>query len=115
MPFDDNTPYEIEELPDGRAVIKFAPICDHQRLDEHENQLNSVVEQHTAVACDMSETKAIASDWLRWIARLAIKAEKAGTIFALADVDDGVRQTADLLGIQESLRVVDSVEDVWTL
>ncbi|MBL7076627.1 MAG: STAS domain-containing protein [Kiritimatiellae bacterium] len=115
MPFDDSTPYEVDERTAERAVIRFAPICDHQRLAEHEDELNSVVEQHAAVACDMSETKMIASDWLRWIARLAIKAEKAGTTFAVAGVNDIVSQTADLLGIKESLTVVDSVEDVWSL
>ncbi len=115
MPFDDSTPYEVDEPTAERAVIRFAPICDHQRTKEHEDELSRVVAQHTAVSCDMSQTKTIASDWLRWIARLAIQAGQTGTVFALAGLSDNVSQTADLLGIRESLTVVDTIEDVWSL
>jgi anti-anti-sigma regulatory factor len=113
--FKENDPYIVTQLDGGRAVIHIAPICDHARTQKHEVELANLVETSQAVACDLSQTTLIASDWLRWLARLQAKAKAAGKLFGLAGMNENVLATADVLGLGEKLNKVAGVEDVWSL
>jgi anti-anti-sigma regulatory factor len=113
--FSEDQPYLVERLTDGRAVVRFAPICDHDRSRQHEDELTTLVETSQAIACDLSQTTQIASDWLRWLARLQAKATVTGKIFGLAGMRENVLATADVLGLGEKLKKADSVEGVWKL
>ncbi|MFY9822335.1 MAG: STAS domain-containing protein [Thermoanaerobaculia bacterium] len=115
MEFRENDPYIVTQLDGGRAVVHIAPICDHARTQQHEAALALLVERNEAVACDLSQTTLIASDWLRWLARLQAKAKAAGKIFGLAGMNENVLATADVLGLGEKLNKVASVEEVWSL
>ncbi len=67
------------------------------------------------MACDLSRTALIASDWLRWLARLQAKAKATGKIFGLVGMNENVQATADVLGLGERLNKVATVADVWNL
>jgi anti-anti-sigma regulatory factor len=113
--FKENEPYLVTSLDGSRAVVHFAPICDHARTQQHEAELALLVERSQAVACDLSRTTLIASDWLRWLARLQAKAKATGKIFGLAGMTENILATADVLGLGEKLNKVASVGDVWNL
>jgi anti-anti-sigma regulatory factor len=113
--FDEDQPYAVTHPTDDRAIVHFAPICDHARTKRHEDELSTLVETNQAVACDLSQTIQIASDWLRWLARLQAKAKDSGKIFGLAGLNQNVLATADVLGLGDKLRKADSVEGVWKL
>ena len=115
MEFSEEQPYVVEHLGDGRAVVHFAPICDHDRTLRHEEELTTLLEISQAVACDLSQTTLIASDWLRWLARLQAKATATGKTFGLAGMREDVLATADVLGLGDRLKKADSVEGVWQL
>lgn len=115
MEFKENEPYIVTRLDGGRTVVHIAPICDHARTQQHEAELSLLVETSQAVACDLSQTTQIASDWLRWLARLQAKAKAAGKIFGLAGMNENVLVTADVLGLGKKLKLVANVEQVWNL
>lgn len=115
MEFKEDEPYIVTHPAAGRAVVHFAPICDHARTRQHETELAGLVETSQAVACDLSQTTQIASDWLRWLARLQAKARDTGKIFGLAGMKENVLATADVLGLGEKLNKVATVADVWKL
>ena len=115
MEFSEDLPYVMNRPEEGRAVVRFAPICDHARTRQHEDELAGLVETCQAVACDLSQTTYIASDWLRWLARLQAKAKETGKVFGLAGMNENVLGTADVLGLGEKLRKAGSVEEVWAL
>jgi anti-anti-sigma regulatory factor len=115
MPVDENSPYEIHYAGKGQVIVRFAVICDHPRLKAHEDALADLVARSDAVACDLSETSIIASDWLRWLGRMAINARNAGKHVAVAGASEAVKATSDVLGLDSALKFVDKVEDVWNL
>lgn len=115
MEFSEDQPYVVIPSEEGRAVVRFAPICDHARTRRHEDELAGLVETCQAVACDLSQTTQIASDWLRWLARLQAKAKESGKVFGLAGMNENVLATADVLGLGANLRKAPSVEEVWNL
>lgn len=111
-----NGPFEIHpDLANNRAVVVFAPQCHHARTKVHEDQLADLVEHFDAVACDISASDAIASEWLRWLARLTTRALRTGKTLALVGMRDSVRQTTDELALRDGLVVVNSVKEVWEL
>ena len=115
MEFKEDEPYIVTRPAASRAVVHFAPSCGHARTWQHETELAGLVESSQAVACDLFQTTQIASDWLRWLARLQAKARDTGKIFGLAGMKENVLATADILGLGEMLNKVASVEDVWKL
>lgn len=115
MEFNEDQPYLVERLTEGRAVVRFAPLCDHARTRQHEDELTMLIETCQAVACDLSQTALIASDWLRWLARMQAKATATGKIFGVAGMRQNVLVTADVLGLADRLKKAESVEGVWKL
>ncbi len=114
MEFSSNEPFKIVPIDKKRGVIHFAPIVNQDRTRERDDQLNGLVDQYDAIACDLSRTKLVASDWLRFLNRLTIKARSAGKTLALAGLQGNVREMTDILSLR-NLVIVDQVEEVWEL
>lgn len=115
MEFLESQPFRIEQLDGKRAVVQFAPICDHARTKEHEDNLSQLVERADIVAADLSGTTSISSDWLRWLGRLTIKAQQTGKVFAVIGMNETVRSTADVLALGDQLKLAGTIEEVWRL
>jgi len=77
--------------------------------------LSDILERFEAVACDVSNTEALASDWLRWFERLTIRAARTGKTFAVVGMRPTVQKTTDDLALRDRLVVVDELQEVWEL
>jgi anti-anti-sigma regulatory factor len=107
-------PYEIEVVDDHRAVVRFTESCHQEtRTKQREDELNELVARYDRVAWDLSNTRAMASAWLRWLAKLTEKADKTGKVAAVVGMHNVVRATADVIGLQGSLHEKPSLEEVW--
>ncbi len=113
MSFADDVPYRIEPRGESRVVVEFAPICDHFRTRRHEDELMELLGRYEAIACDLSRTESIGSEWLRWLKRMTAAARRMGKKVALVGVQDAVRESADVLGLQGELLLVSNIEEVW--
>ncbi len=113
MSLADDVPYRIEPGRKSRVVVEFAPICDHFRTRSHEDELMDLVGGYDAIACDLSRTESIGSEWLRWLKRMTAAARRMGKKVALVGVQDAVRESADVLGLQGELLLVSNIEEVW--
>jgi len=111
-----NGPFEIREDPDNdRATIMFARQCHQARTRAHEESLSDVLEKCGAVACDVSNTEVLASDWLRWFERLTLRAARTGKTFAVVGMRPSVQKTTDDLALRDRLVAVGDLEEVWAL
>jgi anti-anti-sigma regulatory factor len=108
----DDRPYLIEEDGD-RAVIRFAAICDHERTHAQEQELLGLVERSAQIACDLSKTVTLSSEWFRWLYRLAVKAERQGKTFALVGVSADLKESADAIALKDKFIYRDRIEEVW--
>jgi anti-anti-sigma regulatory factor len=105
-------PFVIREEPDRKlAIATFAANCYQNRTTTDEEQLARLVDRFDNVACDLTLTEAIASDWLRWIARLSTRAKKVGKRVFLVGVKEQVLKTSDLLGLKEELTIVKTLAE----
>lgn len=113
--FPDDRPFAITYPDEGRAVIQFAPICDHDRTPQLEAEFLSVIRQCDQVVCDLAQTKQIVSAWIRIIERMTSDASKMGkSVVVAAGNDHIVHEIADVQGIGGRLEFVASVEEAWT-
>src|SRR5579863_430398 len=79
MPTVERGPFEIREDRERKlAVVTFAERCYQYRSKADEDKLAGLVERFDLVACDLTHTDAIASEWLRWMARMSLQANSAG-------------------------------------
>lgn len=91
----------------------FAPICDQPRRTEHDTELQGLLERYETVACDLSETTAIGTPWLRWFNRMTLKAAPMGKRWVVVGMRDTVRETADAVGLEDGLVLVPTLEEAW--
>lgn len=110
-----NAPYTVEPLTDRRVVVRFSKICDHARLASHKRELDEVIEKYNSIAFDLSKTKQMSSDWIRFLAVLAQKAKRAGKTCAVARMNKILSDTTDVLGLKKRMVHVSSIEEVWKL
>ncbi|HEX4956223.1 MAG TPA: STAS domain-containing protein [Thermoanaerobaculia bacterium] len=107
-------PYRIQEDEEQRrAVVWFAVRCDHPRTKALEDQLANLVASYDRVACEVSRTRVMGSDWLRWLARLTARAKAAGKVLALVGMGETLGRTADVLGLQDELVMKAALDEVW--
>jgi anti-anti-sigma regulatory factor len=111
----EKAPYMIETLAPGQAVVRFSEICDHTRTTAHEKQLSGLVEAHSHIACDLSQTRVMTSDWLRWLGRLTIKAKKINKEFVVVGVSESLLESADALALKGKFNYARTGEEVWAL
>ena len=106
----EDAPFIIEKFDDRKlAVITFAKQCDYLRTENHEKDLFSLVEHFEIIACDLTHTETIASEWLRWLAMMAKQARRSGKKLFLFGVKKQVLKTADLLGLNEVFQIKESI------
>lgn len=109
-------PFEIHPDPaNNRVTVVFAAQCHQARTKKHETEMADLVERFDAVACDLTGTDAIASEWLRWLARLTKRAQRTGKTLALVGMRESVRKTTDDIALRNDLVVVNTVNEVWQL
>lgn len=106
-------PYQIEDKKGNRVVLRFAAECNHRRERAHDEELQKLVETRQVIACDLSETEHMASEWIRLLVKLNQKAKRSGARFGVVGVRDTVLTTADYIGMKDKLDTVKSVEEVW--
>ena len=104
--------FTVEPINDNHVVVHFAPICNQDRTPEYDDALADLVDEYNAIACDLSQTRLIASDWLRWLDRLSIRADKLGKKLVLAGVKANVDELTDILSLKHLVKVK-SIEEVW--
>ncbi len=110
MPPPLDAPFQIRVEPEN-AVVLFAAHCDHPRTEAYDQTLMKLVEQYDTVVCDLAQTKMMAPDWLRWLARMTVRARKLGKTLRLVGATAAVRETAGLLGIAEYLQIGNNVAE----
>jgi anti-anti-sigma regulatory factor len=108
-----DTPYTIEQIGPERAIVRFAKFCDHERSGQYEKQLSALVETHDCIACDLSQTQSMKSDWLRWLCRMTLKAKKLDKEFVMVGVSESIKDLADVLAIEDKFSYAETVENVW--
>ena len=103
-------PFEVQP-PGDDVVVTFAQYVDHERTPEHDSELDDLVERNQLVICDLSGSRKVTSDWLRFLLRLSVKAKKMGKRVAIVGMRDNVKETSDVLGLRGELDLCDSVEE----
>ena len=111
-PLPDDVPFCVQELDKRRAVVRFAEYVDHRRTPELDQQLFDTMRQYQKLACDVRESREIDSDWLTLLADVTVEARQSGKRVALVGLNEALRQSADVLGL-ESLELVDGLDEVW--
>lgn len=105
-------PFVVQEDAERKlAIVIFAEKCYHHRTKDHEDKLAALVERFDFVACDLSRTDAIASEWLRWLARLSARARAMSKRLYLVGVKDAVLTTTDVLGLKAEFMMVNEVAE----
>ena len=108
----EDAPFIIEEFKDRQlAVVTFAKQCDYLRTENYEKDLFSLVERFEIIACDFTHTDTIASEWLRWLAKMAAQARRTGKNLFLFGVKEQVLKTADVLGVKEGIETKTSLAE----
>lgn len=109
----NSEPYEVEELDGGRAILHFRKhiIDDPRRAQARE--VIRLIEQHDAVACDLSQVRNLNTGWIRVLGTVSLIADDMGKIFGVTGIDDNTKRMADMLGTTEALKIADSPEEVW--
>ncbi len=113
MDFPDHVPFKAEPADEKRVIVRFASTCDQVRTKEQDDALSDLIERYDAVACDVSATDSISSDWLRWLSLLTGRARRAGKTMALVGANENMRDTAEVLGLGNKLVYARSVKEVW--
>jgi hypothetical protein len=111
--FSPKEPFKVAPIDEKKVVVHFAPIVSRLRTRESDDELSGLVDDYDFIACDLSRTKLIASDWLRFLNRLTIKAKSTGKILALAGLQANVLEMADILALKNFVKVR-QVEEVWS-
>lgn len=104
-------PYEIEHRDEHTTVVRYAAICDQPRTRTHDDELAALVSAGKTVICDLSSTTHMATEWLRWLARLSARARDEGTVFKLAGVSEQNRQKADMVGLADEFVSVKTIAE----
>ncbi|MEA1927251.1 MAG: STAS domain-containing protein [Candidatus Auribacterota bacterium] len=112
MEFSPKEPYKIIPQDKHYVVIQFAPKCDQVRRKEQEDELEKLVEDYNIIACDLSKTEMMGTDWIRWLERLSIEAGNRGKMFVLVAMGELVKQTADIIGLKGKFKMKDTLEEV---
>jgi len=73
--------YTIEPLSHRGLIVRFAKFCNHTRTTAHEKQLTVLVGSYARIACDVSQTQYMSSDWMRWLCRMPSKPASLGKEF----------------------------------
>jgi anti-anti-sigma regulatory factor len=108
----EDAPFRIEDSGDPKlALVTFAKQCDYLRTEKYEKDLFSLVEGYEIIACDFTHTETIASEWLRWLAKMAAQARRTGKNLFLFGVKEQVFKTADVLGVKEEIQTRSSLAE----
>jgi len=107
-------PYEIQPPGDG-VVVTFAEYVDHVRTPEHDSELDGLVESHQLVICDLSGSRKVTSDWLRFLLRLSVRAKRMGKRVAIVGMKENVKETSDMIGLGGGLDLYSSLEEARTM
>jgi anti-anti-sigma regulatory factor len=105
-------PYEVSKVDEGRHVVRFAKICDHERT-VYRDELQSLIYTGNQIVCDMAQTTSIVSSWIRMLEQLSVAAEQSGKRFVIAAMSESVKRSADEIGVGSQLIYVESVEQGW--
>ncbi|HKY34535.1 MAG TPA: STAS domain-containing protein [Polyangiaceae bacterium] len=108
----DNVPFRIEALDDDRTLVTFAEFVDHRRTRELEKQLEDAIGSSRRIACDVSQSRAIDSDWMTLLDELSIDAKKSGKRLAIVGLSEELQTSADAIGLP-NLKFVALLEEAW--
>lgn len=110
----DDVPFELEELDSDRVVARFAEYVDGRRTSALEDSLSTAIRRHQKTACDVRDSKEIVSEWLVLLADLSVEARKSGHRVSVVGLNENLRKSADVLGLEGQLTLVSSIEEAWT-
>lgn len=108
---EDNFPFTIKMIGDV-IVVTFAQYVDHKRTHQHERELYNIVEHHKLIIGDLSMSRKINLDWLRFILCLSANATKTGNRFVIFGMRDNVKKTSDLIGILDKFYLCNNLHEV---
>ena len=111
-PLPEDTPFHVDEIDAERAVVRFAEYVDHRRTAHRDDELKKAMRQHNKLACDVTSTVEIDSDWLALLADIGVEAKQAGKRVGIVGLSKTLRKSADVLGLTV-LEHYDSVDEVW--
>lgn len=109
----DSVPFTVELVDAKRVRVRFSAICDQGRRKEHEDALQGLVEKFEVVAADLTGNTVIASDWVRWLGRMTVKADLAGKSFVIVGPHDNFWVSADVLALRVTLHTARTLEEAW--
>ena len=111
-PLPEDLPFCVEEIDSDRAIVRFAEYVDHRRTAKLDDQLRDAMRQHLKLACDLTATVEVDSDWLTLLADITVEANQAGKRVAMVGLSETLQHSADILGLT-SLQLCGSVDEVW--
>lgn len=94
----------------GGVVLAFGEYVDQPRTSADDAKLDELVAQGDVV-CDLTQTRYLASDWLRYLVKLTARGDRLGRRVRLAGVHQHVLETADLIAVKTHLRIFATVEE----
>jgi anti-anti-sigma regulatory factor len=111
-PLAEERPFDVEELDAERAIARFAEYVDHRRTAALDLKLFEAMRQHKKLACDVSASVEIDSDWLTLMAAVTIEAEQAGKRVGVVGLNAALEKSADILGL-DALQLFSDLAEVW--
>ncbi len=98
--------FTIEHQERNVVLIRFPEECLVRMTRRHQEELGELVQTHNKVLYDLSVTKSIYSNWLRWLNRLTLLAESMGKSMYCTGMSDAVSRNTDTLALKDSLKMV---------
>ena len=111
-PLPEDLPFRIEFTDTKHAVARFAEYVDHRRTPELDHRLYEAMRGHDRLACDVSDSVEVDSDWLALLADVTLEAEQAAKRVGVVGLRDTLKTSADLLGL-DTLCLYDTIDEVW--
>lgn len=105
---ESQSPFSVRAEP-GATVLGFGEYVDQPRSIDDDTMLDGLVAAGDLV-CDLSHTRYLSSDWLRYLVKLTLRSERLGRRVRLAGVQPNVLETADLIAVKGQLRLFPTVQ-----
>ena len=100
----DHLPYLAETPVNGQVFFRFAEICDHTITNEHQQQWASLLSTNKRIHCDLTQTKAMTSTWLLFLAKWARWAKQhPHKCFEVVGMSSSLQEDAVVLEIPRDL------------
>lgn len=109
----NDLPFIFESKDKRRVIVKFAKVVDHDRNLSFADDLKKLVRRYTFIACDLTKTEIIISDWLRFLCKLTIEAKNSGKVLAIVGMKPNLKKSSDVIGLSTCFRFFDNLKKVW--